>query len=66
MKCLKCGRNLRKLDSIEKGYGPTCYRKIAATGKTIIGNAGIAGQINLEEFINVNSEKPGSVKYDNR
>lgn len=27
MYCLRCGRKLKDLQSMELGFGPTCYRK---------------------------------------
>jgi hypothetical protein len=34
-KCLRCGRALRSLTSVARGYGPGCLRRIAAAQKTI-------------------------------
>lgn len=28
MVCLRCGRSLKNLNSIKRGYGPACYKKI--------------------------------------
>lgn len=34
MKCRKCGRKLRDVKSIERGYGPVCWgRESGASGK---------------------------------
>ncbi|WP_245830911.1 DUF6011 domain-containing protein [Sediminibacillus massiliensis] len=27
MECVKCGRELKDKRSIERGYGPTCWKK---------------------------------------
>lgn len=31
--CRRCGRKLTSLDSISRGYGPTCFSKIAKSAK---------------------------------
>lgn len=33
--CTRCGRTLRSAQSIARGYGPTCERKIRATAATV-------------------------------
>lgn len=32
-RCLACGRTLTHRDSIERGYGPTCYKRIQAASE---------------------------------
>ena len=62
MYCAKCGRTLKGQSSIDRGYGPVCYRKMFPeqfTGKT---NKGIAiereiydipGQMDISDFIDM-------------
>ena len=33
--CLRCGRALKSKDSIQRGYGPGCYKKIKAEEKKL-------------------------------
>lgn len=70
MTCGICGRRLRGIESIQRGYGPVCYRKImppapkrARTAKNS-GNYNliddedynIPGQMELSDFIEMPSE----------
>lgn len=56
MVCKKCGRKIKDLKSIERGYGPICYRR--KTGKLHPGknisvdrkNEQIPGQMDFEDF----------------
>lgn len=66
MKCLVCGRALKDAMSIQRGYGPVCYRKInpagsqrtsgtSAAGYSVItdDDYSVPGQMELSEFIDM-------------
>lgn len=58
MVCQKCGRRLKDVTSIERGYGPVCWktthrtihRKIKANSEHITEDANIPGQMSLEDY----------------
>lgn len=67
MICLNCGRKLKRVVSIEAGYGPVCYKKmfgislknsrednVSETANAHCYN--IPGQMTIEEFLQSFSE----------
>ncbi len=64
MKCGLCGRTLKGMDSISKGYGPVCLRKIkpSAPRRSVPSanynfvddiNYTVPGQMGLSDFMEI-------------
>jgi hypothetical protein len=34
MQCARCGRELKDKKSIDRGYGPSCWKKVQETNQT--------------------------------
>lgn len=66
MECVACGRQLRDPQSMERGYGPVCYRKTFGAARPRGGKQPSAnwmqsyevpGQINIDEYLQSVADK---------
>ena len=64
MICAMCGRTLKGIESIERGYGPVCYRRINPPAekkrlpvehcdRTDDVNYNLPGQMQLSDFMKI-------------
>lgn len=75
MICGACGRKLREPESIQRGYGPVCYRKImppepkkaraepkSSGSYNLIDDTdyNVPGQMELSEFIDMSEQNGGN------
>lgn len=58
MKCGKCGKKITDPQSIQRGYGPTCWTSISGA----IFEEQVDGQMNFEDFPSIWPEDPEAGK----
>lgn len=60
MECVACGRQLRDPQSMERGYGPVCYRRIFGAARlgrrkqpsaNLMQDYEVPGQITMDEYL---------------
>jgi Family of unknown function (DUF6011) len=44
VRCVRCGRPLRAVSSRDKGYGPTCYARVARAARVLLASTNSAAQ----------------------
>lgn len=66
MKCGKCGKKITDPQSIQRGYGPTCWASISGDRCKIDSKAifeeQVDGQMNFEDFPSIWPEDPAAGK----
>lgn len=67
MVCQKCGRKLRDVKSIERGYGPICWGRVSGVSRKNKGNqeadpeeCQIPGQMSFANYPGVLPEEGGA------